>query len=208
MSARALTTAIGAGLALSMLAGCAEPTSTLFLATGASVAAVSGTELSPVDRAASYITGKNCNLRMMEANGRFCRDHVEVGEDSVYCFKTLGGVDCHADPRPFGENWRSLGDRAATGRAISAGSVTPTPPAPEPPPVPAEAKTVDETPAPRPAAMNTGEVSVPGTAPPSTPAVRSTPSPSPEPATPPAQETASKAPTTGQPLSIRPASTR
>ena len=64
---------------------------------------------SPFDNAMTYASGKDCDtLKLGDNEGEYCVPH-KLKEDmlaatdapSVYCFKTMGEVECHCSPDPF-----------------------------------------------------------------------------------------------------------
>jgi hypothetical protein len=78
---------LGAGLALS---GCLVPT----------IAITSGIEL--VDQTASIRLDKDCSAMHIFTGEEYCLPHtVPSGRTPVYCFKTLGGIDCYDNPDPY-----------------------------------------------------------------------------------------------------------
>jgi len=71
---------------------------------------VINTDKTPGDHLASYMTGLDCDtIRASQDNGPHCRPHhQEVIEPPVYCYRTLGNVDCFRSPDPYGYNQREI----------------------------------------------------------------------------------------------------
>ena len=94
-------------LATLLLGGCAEQISShaptlasagpAIVATGATVLGVA-----TVDAIASRHTEKDCSVLNLLDGDPYCRSTtVPNGRPPVHCFKTLGGVDCYAEPDPY-----------------------------------------------------------------------------------------------------------
>ncbi len=90
-------------------AGCTETGATGAAATAA-VPAVLATSLLtlpqtkklPTDHLASWATGRDCSVVHYEQDGQYCMDPPkEVDRQKLYCFKTLGAVECHQRPDPY-----------------------------------------------------------------------------------------------------------
>ncbi len=53
----------------------------------------------PQDHLASWVTGRNCSIISYEKDGVYCQDPPQrVDDRSVYCTRTIGGVECHQRP--------------------------------------------------------------------------------------------------------------
>jgi hypothetical protein len=77
------------GLGLS-LSGCLVPT----------IAFTSGIEL--VDQVASLRLERDCSAMHIFTAEEYCLPlTVPSGRTPVYCFKTLGGIDCYDSPEPY-----------------------------------------------------------------------------------------------------------
>ncbi|WP_341895855.1 hypothetical protein [Ferrovibrio terrae] len=102
-----------------------------------------------------------CNLENVIVDGKYCVSNFKpTDRQEVFCFKTLGGVDCYAEPDPYSLEGRQL---PAPPRALADPRMPMTPPGRRPQPqlptapydqrveeIPPEAMLVNE-PAPDPA---------------------------------------------------------
>ena len=94
-----------------LLAAC-DPMSVAVM--GAStVASYSMTGKSPLDNAMSSASGKDCDLaKMDQREGEYCianrikQDPYFAYADNprVYCFRTMGEIECHCAPDPYSNN--------------------------------------------------------------------------------------------------------
>ncbi|RVU38784.1 hypothetical protein EOI86_05815 [Hwanghaeella grinnelliae] len=93
---------IGAVLAILALAGCggAEPG---FLALTAATSTVINSDKLPTDFIADAVTGLDCNsIRQSMDKGPLCRaPEQRVIERPVYCYRTLGTINCYDQPDPY-----------------------------------------------------------------------------------------------------------
>ncbi len=119
----------------------------LLLTAGCTVVAetVAGSAaLAIVDKAVSDYAGKECRLAALITTGSICKTVAAASQpDPVYCFRTLGAVDCYREPDPY------------TAQPMPGLQRPPAPaPAPRPadseqgPPLPAEGKSVALRPTP------------------------------------------------------------
>jgi hypothetical protein len=115
---------------------------------------------SPMDNAMSYAAGRDCNtLKLGENEGAYCVPHAlkpdmlaAADAPRVYCFKTMGEVECHCSADPFqnknepfvkGRGAYATGATCSGNRALAA--LTAAEPSRivgsplDPPPLPAEA---------------------------------------------------------------------
>lgn len=87
-----------------LLGGCGiggvEPT---FLAMAGATATVINTDKLPTDFIAEAVTGLDCNsVRQSRDGGALCRSpHREVIERPIYCYRSLGTVNCYDEPDPY-----------------------------------------------------------------------------------------------------------
>ncbi|MBO6825076.1 MAG: hypothetical protein JJ879_02655 [Sneathiella sp.] len=69
---------------------------TLFT-TGCTTAAVA-----VIDEKISQMTDKECTSVNIMLGESYCQDKVrQIKQEPVYCYKTLGGVDCYAEKDPY-----------------------------------------------------------------------------------------------------------
>ncbi|MDW3207137.1 MAG: hypothetical protein R8L07_16480 [Alphaproteobacteria bacterium] len=80
---------------------------TALLATGAVIIAEDKT---PTDLIASAVTGMDCDtIRKSRDKGPLCRpEKEEVIEAPLYCYRTLGTVNCFERPNPYGYQQRTI----------------------------------------------------------------------------------------------------
>jgi hypothetical protein len=64
----------------------------------------------PTDLIAEAVTGLDCNtIRKQKDKGPLCRPaRQEVIEAPVYCYKTLGRIDCFDRPNPYGYQQQTI----------------------------------------------------------------------------------------------------
>ena len=56
----------------------------------------------PTDHLASWATGRDCSVLHYEQEGAYCKDApIQIDHRSLYCFKTIGAVECHQRPDPY-----------------------------------------------------------------------------------------------------------
>ena len=89
--------------AIAALSGCVIGTTTAGIV-GASMvgtqASLSFTQKLPTDHIADSVTGLDCDyMRSLKDGGFLCRPkNTQIVEAPVYCYKTLGRVDCYHAP--------------------------------------------------------------------------------------------------------------
>ena len=93
------------------LVGCAASSLGVGLLTASTSVIVMEDKL-PTDLLAEYATGKDCNaIRRMEDKGPLCRSPariVEYIEPLIYCYRTLGAVECYDRPDPYNAGARPI----------------------------------------------------------------------------------------------------
>ena len=105
---RGLAFATALGLILS---GCESNAlitpATALMASGAVVIAEDKT---PTDLIASAITGLDCDtVRKSRDKGPLCRpEKQEIIEKPVYCYRTLGEINCFNEPDPYGYDQQEI----------------------------------------------------------------------------------------------------
>ena len=93
--------AVFAASACLALAGCgAEPG---FVALAGATSTIINTDKLPTDFIADAVTGLDCNsIRQSRDKGPLCRaPEQRVIERPVYCYRTLGDMNCYEAPDPF-----------------------------------------------------------------------------------------------------------
>lgn len=96
---------IALALALSLgLSGCGSELATpagLFIA---STTIIINEDKTPTDLVAGAVTGLDCDtIRKSRDKGPLCRaPREEIIEAPVFCYRTLGKIDCFREPDPYG----------------------------------------------------------------------------------------------------------
>lgn len=77
----------------------------VLLAAGAALAGCAA-----VDAQVSALTDRHCASSRLISGKSYCAAPEAVGQSKLYCFKTLGDVDCYraADPYGIGQTGRAL----------------------------------------------------------------------------------------------------
>ncbi|MBM3565110.1 MAG: hypothetical protein FJX42_03235 [Alphaproteobacteria bacterium] len=62
------------------------------------------------DHIVSFFSGKNCSVIRREKGQTYCEeDELKTTQAKVYCYKTLGAVNCYDRPDPFdGQSYKTL----------------------------------------------------------------------------------------------------
>ncbi|MEQ8443205.1 MAG: hypothetical protein RIM33_13760 [Alphaproteobacteria bacterium] len=104
--------AIAAGMVFASVAlsGCESALLTPATALMASGAVIINTDRTPGDHLASYMTGLDCDtIRASRDGGPQCRPpNEEIIDPPVYCYRTLGKIDCFRSPDPYGYDQREV----------------------------------------------------------------------------------------------------
>lgn len=76
-----------------------------FLAVAGATSTIINTDKLPTDFIADAVTGLDCNsIRQSRDKGPLCRaPEQRVIERPVYCYRTLGDMNCYERPDPFGD---------------------------------------------------------------------------------------------------------
>ena len=72
-------------------------------------ATVIGTGKSLTDHYVSYTTGKNCSTLRKKTGRTYCEEDEITEPEEIYCYKSLGKVNCYSVPRPHGEDQNTVG---------------------------------------------------------------------------------------------------
>lgn len=101
-----------------MLAGCAGPE---MAAAGAAVslATFTSTKKTLPDQVVSAATGRDCSLISWTETGVYCPEQVVVDRSNLYCYRTLGGVDCHHLPDPYKNSQTALASPPPARKTVS-----------------------------------------------------------------------------------------
>ena len=99
-------------LFLSVLGGCAAVTSapsmtpTMLGIDGVTVV-TTGKTIS--DHIVSYASGKNCSTVRRQTGQNFCEEDDLSTPEEIYCYNSLGNVNCFATPQPYGQGNSTIG---------------------------------------------------------------------------------------------------
>ena len=72
-------------------------------------ATVVGTGKSLTDHYMSFTTGKNCSTLRKNTGRTYCEEDEISAPEEIYCYKSLGKVNCYSTPRPHGEDQNRVG---------------------------------------------------------------------------------------------------
>ncbi len=75
---------------------------------GAALYSLTTTDKLPHDHLVSAATGADCSIVAFEQTGQYCPPELAVDRSDVYCYRTLGGVDCHLIPDPYRNGNRAI----------------------------------------------------------------------------------------------------
>ncbi len=101
--------AVALALAALLLAGCFGVGAPAAIAGGAASTVIAEDKL-PTDFLAEAVTGQDCNyIRHLDDKGPYCRPRERrVIERPLYCYRTLGGIDCYEERNPYGVHQRTV----------------------------------------------------------------------------------------------------
>jgi len=68
------------------------------------------TEKSLGDHAVSIYSGKDCSSVRLERGGAYCAEDEIKPRTLVYCYRTLGNVNCYTRPNPYSGRQRAVGN--------------------------------------------------------------------------------------------------
>ncbi|MBI1206812.1 MAG: hypothetical protein GC191_05930 [Azospirillum sp.] len=104
MRAAVLLLAGGVALGGTALSGCGDGGAN-FATIGGGIATSTlvfgATKKLPPDFIASWVTGRDCSIVSFDQTGHYCPPNIVVDRSSLYCYRTLAGVDCHQTPDPY-----------------------------------------------------------------------------------------------------------
>jgi hypothetical protein len=76
---------------------------------GAGIASFIPPDRFPTDYIGELATGKQCDtLSALKYRTPFCHDPVEVFQRPLYCYRSLGSIECYATPDPYGTGMRRV----------------------------------------------------------------------------------------------------
>ena len=64
------------------------------------------------DHVVSYMSGKNCSTVRRKTGQNFCEEDDLSTPEEIYCYNSLGNVNCFASPQPYGQGSSTI-DHAA-----------------------------------------------------------------------------------------------
>ncbi len=69
---------------------------------GCLVATVANNTVGAIDLSISQKLAKDCSTLYVLSGDPYCQDRLKVdARDPVYCYRTLGGVDCYSETDPY-----------------------------------------------------------------------------------------------------------
>lgn len=110
----ALLSLVSAG----MLAGCAGPEMAVASAT-VGLVTLNATKKTVTDHIVSATTGRDCSIISWTETGVYCPEQVVVDRSNLYCYRTLGGVDCHHLPDPYKNSQTALASPPPVRKTVS-----------------------------------------------------------------------------------------
>jgi hypothetical protein len=94
-----------------LLAGCgATPEQLLTGFGGAGIASIAIIHRSPFDAVYSIVSGRDCSIVRLDRDESYCRPVDPPPEPPRYCTRSLGVVDCWADPTDVPGQRRGVAD--------------------------------------------------------------------------------------------------
>ena len=70
------------------------------------------------DHLISYTSGKNCSSVRRETGQNFCEEDDLSAPEEIYCYNSLGNVDCFNIPQPFGQGNKTIDHISGKGGLI------------------------------------------------------------------------------------------
>ncbi len=67
------------------------------------------------DHIVSYATGKNCSTVRRQTGQNFCEEDDLSTPEEIYCYNSLGKVNCFASPQPYGQGGQTVGHISGKG---------------------------------------------------------------------------------------------
>jgi hypothetical protein len=97
--------------ALLLLAGCGlTPEQAATVGVGAAVGSIAVIGRSPVDAAYSVVSGRDCSIVRLDEGKSYCKPIEPPPAQQPYCTRSLGVVDCWADPAKMPNLPAQVGD--------------------------------------------------------------------------------------------------
>ncbi|MGB1025987.1 MAG: hypothetical protein ACPGYL_05475, partial [Rhodospirillaceae bacterium] len=76
------------------------------------------TDKTIIDHGASLITGKDCSTVRATDGGYYCEERLPdntIVETRLYCYRSLGSIECYDSPQPYRENARVAPSKTLVG---------------------------------------------------------------------------------------------
>lgn len=64
------------------------------------------------DHVVSYYSGKNCSSVRKSTGRSYCEEEELNPTPRVWCYRSLGSINCYDRPDPYGGNQRKVGDNS------------------------------------------------------------------------------------------------
>jgi hypothetical protein len=94
-----------------LLAGCGlTPEQALTGAGSGAIGSITILQRSPFDAVYSMASGRDCSIVRLEENKTYCKPVEPPPEQQPYCTRSLGVVDCWADPAKLPNRAPQVGD--------------------------------------------------------------------------------------------------
>jgi hypothetical protein len=94
-----------------LLAGCnLTPEQAATVGVGAAVGSIAVIGRSPADAVYSIVSGRDCSIVRLEQNKSYCKPIEPPPSPQPYCTRSLGVVDCWADPEKMPNLPPQVGD--------------------------------------------------------------------------------------------------
>ncbi|MBV9248741.1 MAG: hypothetical protein JO227_05780 [Acetobacteraceae bacterium] len=87
-------------LVVALIGGCkATPVTLTSIVGGVTVGSIAVIGRTPLDAVWSAVTGRNCSVVRLDQGKTYCRPQEPPPEPPPYCTRTLGTVNCWANPK-------------------------------------------------------------------------------------------------------------
>ena len=98
-------------LALLLLTGCGiTPEQAATVGVAGAVGSIAIIQRSPLDAVYSIVSGRDCSIVRLDAGKSYCKPIEPPPEQQPYCTRSLGVVDCWADPANLPNRSPQVGD--------------------------------------------------------------------------------------------------
>ncbi len=77
-------------------------------AAGVDIVSLNTTKKTIGDHVVSGITGEDCSIISLAETGTYCPEKIVVDRSRLYCYRTLGDVECHHIPDPYKNGYTAL----------------------------------------------------------------------------------------------------